>query len=441
MRKKKVLIHGTSDSVKKFLADAVSWEYDIIAVLSEELEKISISRNNTELEVIPTQSLPNVISKLVDAVILTSAETKEAAVNFFLKRGFEYRKIIVWNADKGWEPIQIKEKDGKQVNYLCGLEIHNEALFKQTFSRLQTNRKLKNMNPQSYPSFATIVDNPKTLSEKIRWIKVYDATPIKSRLTDKYLVRNWVAEKIGEKYLIPLLGVWDEFDDINFDELPDQFVLKCNHGCGMNIVVRDKKSFNKQNAREKINAWLAVDYAFLGLELHYTRINRKIIAEKFMRNGDSPDLIDYKFNCFDGKVNDCQYITNRSSGMLMDYFDTNWQVMDIERGARHHDHPEKIPKPKNFELMKELATKLAEGFPLVRVDFYEIEDRVYFGEMTFTPGCGNIFFQTEGVGEYMGSLVKLPKVTPPRATFSKNKRTKKFFLHPLVAYKGFFLLS
>ena len=253
--------------------------------------------------------------------------------------------------------------------------------------------------------------NPKTFTEKLHWLKIYNSTPLKSRLTDKYAVRSWIAEKIGDEYLIPLLGVWNDFDDINFDDLPNQFVLKCNHGSAMNIIVRDKNSFDVQKARERINAWLSWDYGMWAtLEIHYTRIDRKIIAEKFMANGDLPDLVDYKFWCFSGKPTYCKCMTGRSTDLKIDYFDMNWQHMNYEQNNHpNSDHPEKIPPPKNFELMKKLAATLAEGFSFVRVDFYEIEDKVYFGEMTFTPGAGNFYYKSEGTDEYLGELLKLPK--------------------------------
>ena len=258
--------------------------------------------------------------------------------------------------------------------------------------------------------------NPQTFTEKLQWIKIFDATPIKSRLADKFAVRSWVSEKIGEQYLIPLLGVWDNFDDIDFDALPDKFVLKCNHGCNMNVICRDKKTFDRQNAREKLNSWLAFDYSAQNLlELHYTRINRKIIAEKFMQNGNLPDLIDYKFVCIDGKIIYCQYLTDRSTELKLNYFDENWTPTTVERSDHPRSaHPEKIRRQKNFKLMKKLAATLAEGFAFVRVDFYEIDGKVYFGEMTFTPGAGNFYYKSEGTDEYLGNLLKLPIITPPQ---------------------------
>lgn len=434
MRKKKVLVHGTLDSLQKFFADAISRDYEIVALLSDEPEKISVAG----LQVLKPQNLPAFVGKLVDGIIFTGED--KSAADIFLRQGIAPRKIILWDAAQGWKFFGARDKDGTQVIFFCGLEFHirnddDAKFFNETVWRLQTQRQMKNLNPQSYPAVlmqefyrnrgrAFDLNNPKTFTEKLNWLKIYDATPIKSRLADKYLVRRWVADKIGEEYLIPLLGVWDNFDDIDFDDLPDQFVLKCNHGSGMNIIVRDKKTFNKQNAREKINAWLAFDFSTLFLELHYTRINRKIIAEKFMANGNLPDIDNYKFWCFNGEPLFCGYDSGRTAdgniaNLRIDYFDMDWKPNGFENGEHpRSDHPEKIPRPKKFKLMKKFAAILAEGFSFVRVDFYEIDGRVYFGEMTFTPGAGNFYYKSAGTDEYLGELLKLPIISPPPHSFN-----------------------
>ena len=424
MRKKKVLVQGTAESLQKFFADAVSRDFETVALVSEE----NIS---SEIEVIAPQNLPKFIPNVVDAVILTDSTEKNVDINFFHSRGFKFRQIIFWNAKTGWDLFERKGVKTKRIIYFCGLVFHirnvdDLKFFKRIHYRIQTNRKHRNMDSKLFQNVLAKsfkkrtgkpldLKNPKTFTEKLQWIKIFDATPLKSRLTDKYAVRSWISEKIGDEYLIPLLGVWNDFDDINFDDLPDQFVLKCNHGSIMNIIVRDKKSLDVKNAREKINAWLAYDYGtWSSLELHYSRIERKIIAEKFMANGDLPDLIDYKFWCFDGKPIYCKCMTERTPDLKIDYFDMNWKHMDYEQNNHpNSDHPERILPPKNFELMKKLAAKLAEGFAFVRVDFYEIDDKVYFGEMTFTPGAGNFYYKSEGTDEYLGSLLKLPDPTPP----------------------------
>lgn len=429
MKKKKVLVHGTPDTLKKFFSDAISFDYEVAAVLSESFDKISIVRGGKELEVIPSQSLPKFTPRIIDAVIITDSNAKDAVINFFLKQGFDVRKLILWHETEGLGKFEIKSPDGTRTAFINGLEFHiqnkaDEKFFEGILSWFKRNRVYRNTDPKLYPSILAqdfqrrtgkTLDfaNLKTYTEKMQWIKLYDATPLKSRLADKLLVRSRVMEKIGEQYLIPLLGVWDSFDDIDFNALPDQFVLKCNHGSGMNIAVRNKHSFDKQRARERINAWLAQDFAFLSLELHYTRINRKIIAEKFMQDGNAPNLTDYKFWCFDGKPVVVQCETDRLMRLKLTFFDMNWKPTNIERSDHpRSEHPEQIPKPKNFELMKELAAKLAEGFAHVRVDFCEIGGRVYFGKMNFTPGAGHFSFKSKGTDEHLGSLLTLPKAYP-----------------------------
>ncbi|MBQ3441772.1 MAG: hypothetical protein IJG33_00865 [Selenomonadaceae bacterium] len=429
MKKKKVLVHGTPDSLKKFFSDALSFDYEVAAILSESFDKVSIVRGGKELDILPSQSLPKFIQRIIDAVIITDNAAKDAVVNFFLKQGFDARKLILWSETDGWGKFEIQGSDNMRIAYVNGLEFHiqneaDEKFFNDACLRFKTIRAYRNTDPKLYPAILAQdfqkrqgrpldFANLKTYTEKLQWLKLYDATPLKSRLTDKFLVRSWVAEKIGEQYLTPLLGVWDSFDDIDFNSLPEQFVLKCNHGSGMNVIVRDKHSFDKQRARERFNAWLAEDFALLFLELHYTRINRKIIAEKFITDGVNPQPTDYKFYAFNGKPVYCLCMTDRATNLKINYFDMNWKPTDIERTDHpRSEHPEKIPCPKNFELMKELATKLAEGFAFVRVDFYEIGGRVYFGEMTFTPGAGNFSFKSEGTDEHLGTLLTLPKASP-----------------------------
>lgn len=155
------------------------------------------------------------------------------------------------------------------------------------------------------------LENPKTYNEKMQWLKLYDSIPMKTRLADKYLVREWVIEKIGEEYLVTLLGVWDNFDEIDFDKLPDKFALKANHGCDWNIIVTDKSKFDKEDARRKFKSWLGINFAFRnGLELHYLNIPPKIIAEEYL---EDINLYDYKFMCFNGEVKFLWVVSDRST--------------------------------------------------------------------------------------------------------------------------------
>lgn len=414
MKKKKVLVHGTADSLQKFFADTVSRDFEIVDLLSDE----NISSG---LEVIAPKNLPKFNYELVDGIIFTGQDKLSAG--FFLEQGIEPRKIILWDAAQGWEMFDLKEEDGTQVIYFCGLEFHirndsDAKFFYQTYNRLQTQRQIKNLNPQLYPavlenSFQQRIgrpldlNNPKTFTEKLQWLKLFDSTPLKSRLADKFAVRSWVAEKIGDEYLIPLLGVWENFDDINFDDLPDKFVLKCNHGCNMNIIVRDKSSFDMQNAREKLNAWLAFDYSAQPLlELHYTRIDRKIIAEKFLSDGNASDIDDYKFWCFDGRVECIHFVRERSTNHFLNFYDANWDSLPFCISQYNPD--EKVAeKPEALDKMLNIAETLSAGFNFVRVDLYYVEGKIYFGEMTFIPFAGYITWKPEDIDYKLGSLIRL----------------------------------
>lgn len=229
-------------------------------------------------------------------------------------------------------------------------------------------------------------NNLKTYTERMQWEKLYDDNPLKSRLSDKYEVRNWVKDKIGGEYLIPVLGVWDRYDDIDFAELPNQFVLKTNHGSGTNLMVRDKSKINHRRASRMFNEWLRTDYAFVsGFELHYSKIKPVIMAERYMEDFGN-DLPDYKFLCFDGKPTYCRVDMGRFSNHVRSVFDCNWVRQNWTQGE-YPACPD-IPKPKNYEKMLEIAAKLSEGFSHVRVDLYNIDGTIYFGEMTFTSGSG-----------------------------------------------------
>lgn len=255
------------------------------------------------------------------------------------------------------------------------------------------------------------LENPKTFNEKIQWMKLYDSTPLKTRLADKYLVRDWVKEKIGEEYLIPLLGVWDSFDEIDFDQLPDQFVLKTNHGCAWNIIVKDKSKLDRADAKKKFDTWMQTNFAYrVGLELQYMNIPPKIIAEQYLENGND-DLYDYKVFCFDGKAESVMFLSERKTGLKMAFYDLNWNKLPYVYS--YPQNQEEVPKPKNLDLLISLAEKLSEGFAHVRVDFYILNDgTLKFGEMTFTSASGTCKWEPREQNRIYGDLIKLPGKSP-----------------------------
>jgi len=258
--------------------------------------------------------------------------------------------------------------------------------------------------------FGNILDwnNLRTYTEKMQWEKIYDKNPIKTTLTDKYAVREWVEGKIGKDYLIPLIGVWDSFDNIDFDLLPKQFVLKTNHGTGTNLIVKDKYKINMRRAKRMFDDRMKTDYAFTNsLQLHYRDIKRKIIAEKYLET-NLGELQDYKFLCFDGKPCFCWVDLGRYSKHTRTVFDMNWKLQpwtQASYGIANYD----IPMPKNFDMMIDIANILSKGFSHVRVDLYNIDGKIYFGEMTFTNGSGLDPIIPKEYDKVLGDYWKLPK--------------------------------
>lgn len=253
------------------------------------------------------------------------------------------------------------------------------------------------------------LDNPRTYNEKIQWLKLNDSTLVKTRLADKYLVRDWIKGKIGEEYLIPLLGVWDSFDEIDFDKLPDRFVLKCNHGSGYNIIVKNKSKLDKSAVRKQISSWMNEDFAFRnGFELHYSGIPRKILAEKYI-DGGGKDIHDYKLWCFGGKV---EYIEFLPDGYIGDkskdaFYSRDWQKQNFVNS--YVADSAVLKKPDNLDLLIGLAEKLACGFCHVRVDFYDVDNRIYFAEMTFTSSSGIDVWVPKEKNLELGNMIRLPE--------------------------------
>lgn len=255
------------------------------------------------------------------------------------------------------------------------------------------------------------LNEPKTFNEKLQWLKIHDHNPQYTLLVDKYAVREYIKNKLGEEYLIPLLGVWDSPDSINFANLPNQFVLKCNHNSGLGMCIcKDKEKLDIQRVKKELRKGLRQDYYLSGREWPYKNVQRKIIAEKFMvsQSTDEEGIKDYKFMCFNGHVK-CSFVCSErfsKEGLKVTFFDRDWNILPFER---HYPKSEKkIPKPQNYELMIEFAERLSKNIPFVRIDFYEIEGKIYFGEITFFPGSGLEEFTPVESDYMLGSWLELP---------------------------------
>lgn len=246
--------------------------------------------------------------------------------------------------------------------------------------------------------------NPKRFTDKLEWLKAYDSTFLKTYCADKILVRDYVKEKLGKDISIPLLGTYDKFDNIDFSKLPKDYVMKTNHGSHTNIIVRNGQ-INKVNAKRQFNEWLSKDWSWWGYEMHYVPIKRKILIEKYMDNGPE-GLIDYKFWCFNGEPKFFTINGDNGHGGI-NHYDFNGNLLPYSRKELPADKNKKWNMPNNLAEMKEYAAKLSEDFKFVRVDFYEINGKVYFGELTFIPGAAYIKYTDDKVDFELGNLLQL----------------------------------
>lgn len=254
------------------------------------------------------------------------------------------------------------------------------------------------------------LNSPKGFNEKLQWLKLYDRNPLYTKLVDKAEVKPWVAERIGWEHVVPTLGVWDSFDDIDFGALPERFVLKCTHDSGGLAICRDLSTFDMAAARCKIERSLANNYFWSGREWPYKDVRPRIIAEEYLDPaGEQVGLTDYKVMCFGGQAR-CEFTcTGRADGNLhVDFFDTEWNHMPFTRHYPNADVPPEAPE--RLKDMVAMAERLSEGMPFVRVDFYEVAGQYYFGEMTFYPGSGMEEFDLERWDEELGSWIELPEL-------------------------------
>ena len=248
--------------------------------------------------------------------------------------------------------------------------------------------------------------NPQTFNEKLQWLKLHDHNPLYTTLVDKYAVKKWVADKIGEQYVIPTIAVWEKAEDIDFDKLPNQFVLKVNHDSGGLVICKDKSKLDRQAAVAKLSRALKNNGYWSGREWPYKNVKPCIIAEKYMED-ENHQLNDYKFMVFNGKVKCSFTCTERFSkdGLKVTFYDANWDIMPFERHYPRSKTP--ITKPLNYDEMVELAEKLSKDIPFVRVDFYSIKGKIYFGEMTFYPGSGLEEFTPQEWDKKLGDWLEL----------------------------------
>ena len=256
------------------------------------------------------------------------------------------------------------------------------------YDSLSDEEFLKKVFPK-YMGYPLDLENPKTFSEKLQWLKVNYREPIQTVMVDKHEAKHFIAHRVGDQYIIPTLAVWDSVEDIDFDALPNQFVLKCTHDSGGIVICKDKSSLDREAAKAKLRASLKRDYSKIAREWAYQNVPRRIIAEKYISELGNDDLLDYKMFSFHGEPKLTVVCSDRFSktGTRMNFYDINWEPMGIHFG-HYPPLPNEFPKPATYEEMKRLTAELSKDCPFLRVDFYEIKGRLYIGELTFFPGAG-----------------------------------------------------
>lgn len=249
---------------------------------------------------------------------------------------------------------------------------------------------------------------PKTFNEKLQWLKVYDHDNKYTMMVDKYEAKKYVASIIGEQYIIPTYGIWDKFNDIDFDKLPNEFVLKCTHDSGTVVICKNKSALDKKACCKKISSYLKRDYYLCHREWPYKNVKHRIIAEKLMHNGTEASLTDYKFYCFNGEPL-YLYVSvglDNHETAQMSFVNIDWTLADF--GRSDYRPLSCLPaKPDKYDEMIEIAKKLSNGIPFLRVDLYEINGHVYFGELTFCPCAGMMPFEPKSADRTVGDMLDI----------------------------------
>ena len=291
------------------------------------------------------------------------------------------------------ENLTIKLRIYRKICTL-GMKILPDKLYLSLLYEVRTGKKISWKNPKSF-------------NEKLNWLKLYDRRPEYVKMADKYEVRDYIKEKLGDEYLIPVLGVWDNVEEIDFSKLPQQFVLKCTHDSASVVICKDKHQFDKEAAIRKLKASMDTNYFYPSREWPYKEIKPRVIAEQYMVDESHTELKDYKIYNFGGKPELIQVDFGRFTHHERNLYSTQWEYIDEQ--IEYPKNPAvQIARPDNLEEMLEYAKKLSEGIPSVRTDFYSINGKTYFGEITFYQEAGFGKFEHERYERELGDLIQLP---------------------------------
>lgn len=302
---------------------------------------------------------------------------------------------------------EIKRKNDLKGLFLLKYKITGVLI--ELFAPLLSDKQYLKLLWKHLMGYSLNLEHPRTFNEKLQWLKLYNRRPEYTQMVDKIEAKKYVASIIGEEHIIPTLAVYEKVTDIDFDKLPNQFVLKCSHDSGGIVICKDKSKLDKHAAIDKLRKGLKSNFFYMNREWPYKNVRPRIIAERFMSDGDNADLFDYKFMCYNGECKNLFVCTGRSEHDLrVDFYDLEWKHLPFYRKYKNAD---RLPtKPSKLSEMIELSNKLARvvDAPFVRIDFYQIKNMVYFGEITFFPGSGYEKFYPEEWDEELGKMIELP---------------------------------
>lgn len=316
-------------------------------------------------------------------------------------------RLLHYLKDMDMEVFKRKREYNKEVLTILGHDfVLCDDLDKKYFKYTQQDIK-RGIQKQYFWKMHRVLNikNPRLFTEKIQWLKLYDCTPIKTILADKLLVREWVKEKIGSKYLKKIYGTYNSFDEIDFSSLPKEYVIKANHGCNMQLLVIEGGKPDMIKDARRFDRFLHTNHAYKSrFELHYKDIKPKLFTEEYLKNTN--ELFEYLFFCFNGEPEFVLFASGKRSDRIeCTMFDKNWKNCHFNYGEKLHR--EEIPKPENFDEMLSIARKLSADFKFVHVDLHNINGRIYFGEMTFTPAGGFMKFNPRKYDRILGDMLNL----------------------------------
>ena len=272
----------------------------------------------------------------------------------------------------------------------------NDKLYLKLMYRAKVNKKLN-------------IRNPETFNEKLQWLKIYDRKDYYINLVDKFEVKKYIEKKIGINYVIPTYGVYDKFDDIKFNNLPNEFVIKCTHDQGSVVVCKNKNKIQKEEIKKFLEKKMKINKYYYGREWPYKNVKPRIMIEKLIKENGNEDLKDYKFFCFNGKVKIFKIDFDRFTNHGANYFDVNGKLLNFGENACPPDYNKKLDIPDKIDLMIKLAEKISKDIPFVRIDFYYTNKKIYFGEITFFPAAGFGTFTDDKWDKKLGNWIKLKK--------------------------------